>query len=46
MYVCMYMYVYIYMYIYVCIITNFCIVYTNLSCNDTCIYLRQQTYIS
>ena len=31
---------------YVCIITNFCIEYTNLSCSDTCIYLRQQSYIS
>ena len=31
-------------YIYICIITNFCIVYTNLSCSDTCIYLRQQPY--
>ena len=31
--------------LYICIITNFCIVYTNLSCSDTCIYLRQQTYI-
>ena len=40
-------YIYHYLFLlYVCIITNFCIVYTNLSSSDTCIYLRQQPYIS